>query len=391
MGFLGVSGILVAFFRGLESAKDGVSVDGGWENRMAKRFGSYLIEEKLVTEEQLAQALERQVTVGGRLGTNLVELGFLNDQQLAQALGRHLQMDSAASSAFDEIPNDVIQQFPKDLAQRHAAIAFRKEGRALCIAMTDPTELTALDDIKFVVGCAVKTYLAPETKIQYALEKYYGVERPIRYVVMESPSDHHSFDGNGVVELIDPEETVPALANFMQALKSASEELLRVKHRDAIVSVLLRECARVADQALFFAVVEGRAIVSMGRGGRYAPERFLGLDVRLEESPMLSQVVEKEEPITRDLTAEIAGATLSDLLVDARARQFIVFPLLAGGGHAGRHDAGQGRKPRVVGILYADMRKTADGFHYGEQLYRLVAKAGMAMDMLIMQKKILEL
>jgi hypothetical protein len=358
---------------------------------MAKRFGSYLIEEKLVTEEQLAQALERQVTVGGRLGTNLVELGFLNDQQLAQALGRHMQMDSAASSAFDEIPNDVIQQFPKELAQRHAAIAFRKEGRALCIAMTDPTELTALDDIKFVLGCAVKTFLAPEAKIQSALEKYYGVERPIRYVVMGAPSDLRSLNGDDVEELIDPEETVPALANFMQALKSASEELLRVKHRDEIVSVLLRECARVADQALFFAVVEGRAIVSMGRGGRYAPDRFLGLDVRLEESPMLSQVVEKEEPITQDLTAEIAGATLSDLLVDGRDRQYIVFPLLAGGGHAGRHDAGQGRKPRVVGILYADMRKTADGFHYYEQLHRLVAKAGMAMEMLIMQKKILEL
>jgi hypothetical protein len=358
---------------------------------MAKRFGSYLIEEKLVTEEQLAQALERQVTVGGRLGTNLVELGFLNDQQLARALGRHLQMESASSSVFDEIPLEVIQQFPKELAQRHGAIAFRKDGRALCIAMTDPSELTALDDIKFAVGCAVKTFLAPEAKIQYALEKYYGVERPIRYVVMGSPSDYHSIDGNGVEAQIDPEETIPALANFTQELKSASEELLRVKHRDEIVSVLLRECARVTDQALFFAVVEGRAIVSMGRGGRYAPDRFLGVDVRLEESPMLCQVVEKEEPITQDLTTDMTGATLSNLLVDARARQFVVFPLLAGGGHTGRHDAVQARKPRVVGILYADMRKTIDGFPYGELLQKLVDKAGMAMDVLIMQKKILEL
>lgn len=370
---------------------DSVDEDGGWQNRMAKRFGSYLIEEKLVTEEQLAQALERQVTVGGRLGTNLVELGFLTDQQLAQALGRHLQMESASSNVFDEIPPDVIQQFPKELAQRHGAIAFRKDGRALCIAMTDPTELTALDDIKFVVGCAVKTFLAPEAKIQYALEKYYGVARPIRYVVMWSPSEHRSFDGDSAEALVDPEETVPALANFMLELKSASEELLHVKHRDEIVAVLLRECARVTDQALFFAIVEGRAIVSMGRGGRYAPDRFLGLDVRLEESPMLFQAVEKEAPITQDLTTEVTGAKLSDLLVDARPRQFIIFPLLAGGGQAGRHDAVQGRKPRVVGILYADMHKTADGFHYSEQLQKLVTKAGMAMDVLIMQKKILEL
>jgi hypothetical protein len=358
---------------------------------MAKRFGAYLIEQKLLTEAQLAQALERQVTVGGRLGTNLVEMEFLNDQQLAQALGRHLQMESASPNAFDEIPPDVIQQFSKELAQRHGAIAFRKEGRALCIAMADPTELTALDDIRFIVGCPVKTFLASEAKIQYALEKYYGVARPLRYIAMWAPPEHRSFDGDGAEALVDPEQTVPALANFMQGLKSASEELLQVKHRDEIVAILLRECARVADQALFFAIADGRAIGLMGRGGRYLPDRFLSLEVRLEESPMLRQVVEKEEPITQHLTAEAAGAKLSGLLVDERPRQFIAFPLVAGGWHAGPYNAVPGRKPRVAGVLYADTRQTPDGFPYSEQLQKLVAKAGMAMDMLIMKKKILEL
>jgi hypothetical protein len=356
---------------------------------MAKRFGAYLIEQRLLTEAQLAQALERQVTVGGRLGTNLVELDFLTDQQLAQALGRHLQMEAAPSTALDDIPADVIQQFSKELAQRHGAIPFRKEGRTLCIAMADPSELPALDDIKFIVGCAVKTFLAPEMKIQYALEKYYGVARPLRYVSMWIPPANRMLDGDGAEGEYILEQTFPSIENFMQGLKSASEELLHAKHRDEIVAILLRECARVADQALFFAIAEGRAIGLRGRGGRYLPDRFLGLELRLEESPLLRQVVEKAEPVMQRVTPEAVGTALSALLVDeSRPRQFAAFPLVAGG-HAGSHDGAAGFTSRVVGVLYVETRP--DDFPYVEPLRKLVVKAGMAMDVLIMRKKILEL
>lgn len=347
---------------------------------MAKRFGSYLIDQKLLTEGQLAQALERQVTVGGRLGTNLVELGFLTDQQLAQALGRHLQMESAPLRAFDAIPADVIQQCSKELAQRHGAVPFRKEGRTLCIAMADPSELAALDDLTFVIGSSVKTFLAPEATIQAALEKYYGVARPLRYISMWAPPTNRVFDGEGEDT---HEQTFPSLENFLQGLKSASEELLHAKHRDEIVAVLLREAARVADQALFFAITDRRAIGLMGRGGRYLPDRFLGLELRLDESPLLRQVVEKEEALMQRLTADAAGAALSALLVDEHPRLCVALPLTAGGQ--------SGSAPRVVGVLYAESRQAMEEFPYIEPMRKLVTKAGMAMDVLIMRKKILEL
>jgi hypothetical protein len=353
---------------------------------MAKRFGAYLIEQQLLSEAQLAQALERQVTVGGRLGTNLVELNFLTDQQLAQALGRHLRMDAAPSGAFDDIPADVIQKFTKELAQRHGAVPFRKEGRTLCIAMADPSELPALDDITFIVGCTVKTFLAPEMKIQEALEKYYGVARPLRYIAMWAPVAERTFD----IEMEDAhEQTFPSLENFLQGLKSASEELLHVKNRDEIVAVLLRECARVAEQALFFAIAEGRAIGLMGRGARYRAEQFLGMELQLDESPLLRQVVEKEELVVQRVTPEAVGATLAPLLVDdSKPRQLMAFPLVAGG-HAGAREGASGGPPRVVGVLYAETRP--DDSAYVDPLRRLVVKSGMAMDMLIMKKKILEL
>lgn len=353
---------------------------------MAKRFGAYLIEQQLLTEAQLAQALERQVTVGGRLGTNLVELNCLTDQQLAQALGRHLQVDAAPSGAFDAIPTEVIQQFSKELAQRHGAIPFRKEGRTLCIAMADPSELPALDDITFIVGCTVKTFLAPEMKIQSALEKYYGVARPLRYVSMWIPPANRTFNGEG--EDVQ-EQTFPSIENFMQGLKSASEELLHVKNRDEIVAVLLRECARVAERTLFFAIAEGRAIGLMGRG-RYKPERFLGMELQLEESPLLRQVVEKAEPVVQRVTAEAVGTVLATLFSDDddRPRQLVALPLVAGG-HAGSRNAASGEPPRVVGVLYLETRP--DDLSYADPLRKLAVKAGMAVDMLIIRKKILEL
>jgi hypothetical protein len=357
---------------------------------MAKRFGTYLLEQNILTEKQLAQALERQVTVGGRLGTNVVELGFLTDQQLAQALSRHLHMASAPADAFDDIATDLIRLFPKNLAQRHGAVPFKKEGRSLCIAMADPSELTALDEITFVAGCPVKTYLAPEVKIQSALERYYGVAKPLRYVALWMPKEDRVSDGEGERSEEDQEQTFPSIENFIQGLKTASEELLHAKHRDEIVGILLRECTKVADLVLFFAITEGRAIGLMGRGSRFAPEQFLALELRLDDSPLLRQVADKEEPVMQRVGGEAVGTVLSSLLAGSQGRQFVALPLAAGG-FGNPRDTVLGGPSRVIGILCMETRPLHEDFPYIEPLQRLVVKAGMAMDMLILKKKILEL
>jgi len=357
---------------------------------MVKRFGSFLLEQNLLTDTQLAQALERQVTVGGRLGTNVVELGFMTDQQLAQALSRHLQMAPAPADVFDDVAADLIRLFPKELAQRHGAVPFKKEGRSLCIAMADPSELTALDEITFVAGCPVKTYLAPEAQIQSALERYYGVAKPLRYMAMWMPQEYRSTDGEGESGEEDQEQTFPSIENFIQGLKTASEELLHAKHRDEIVGILLRECTKVADLVLFFAITEGRGIGLMGRGSRFVPEQFLGLELRLDESPLLRQVADKEVPVMQQVGGDAAGPALSKLLANSQGRQFVALPLAAGGVGNSR-DAVSGGSSRVVGILCMETRPLHEDFLYFEPLQRLVVKAGMAMDMLILKKKMLEL
>lgn len=348
------------------------------EVTVALRLGEYLLQQKLVNQEQLAHALERQVTVGGRLGTNLVELGFLTDLDLTRALSRHLKMAPAAPDVFDDIPADVIRLLPRELAGRHGAVPFRREGRAICVAMADPSELAALDELTFAAGCSIKPFLASEAKIQWALEKYYSLTQPLRYVsILSPPAGMTLFNDSGEIDLEKAEHTLPTIENFEHGLKLAYEELVHVKHRDEVVAVLLREYSLVVDHALFFVIAEGRAIGLMGRGGGSATEALLGLEIRLEQSPLLRQAVEKREPVVQLFSPEALGAELAALLKGGAPKQVAVFPLMAGG--------------NVVGLLYAGKQQLTDAFPYVDLLQKLAAKGGMAIDMLILRKKILEL
>jgi hypothetical protein len=355
---------------------------------MAQRFGEYLIREGKLTAEQLAHALERQVTVGGRLGTNLVELGFLTDLELTRALSQHLKMAPAQPDVFEEIPSQVIGLMPREMAQRHAAVPFLKEGRTIHVAMADPSELAALDELTFAAGCQVKPFVAPDAKIQWALEKYYGVARPLRYISILPGKANLTITTPTMSVKVDEEaaeQTLPSVEQFEHGLKLAYEELLHVKHRDEVAAVLLREFSRVVEHLLFFAIADGRAIGLMGRGGG-AAERFLGLELALEQSPLLHQVVQKRGSVIQPYAPEALGPTLAELITPHHPRQVAVFPLLAGG-----HVMQREGSPRVIGLLYAD-RQRADGpFPYVEQIEKFLTKAGMAIDMLILRKKILEL
>ena len=279
---------------------------------MAQRLGAYLVQQGKLNGDQLSSALTRQVTVGGRLGTNLVELGFLTDLELTLALSQHLRMAPAQPEVFEDIPPEVIQSLPKELAERHAAVPFRKEGRTLHIAMADPSELMALDELTFAAGCPVKSFLAPEAKILLALEKYYGLARPRRYVSIQATSSVVALLQTGKDNYSDAlEQTLPTIENFEHGLKLSYDELLHVKHRDEVVAVLLREFYRVVDHALFFAIAEGRAIGLMGCGTGFAMEALLGLEMKIEQSFLLHYAVAERKPAVQLFSPDSMGPELT--------------------------------------------------------------------------------
>ncbi|HEY1911011.1 MAG TPA: type IV-A pilus assembly ATPase PilB [Vicinamibacterales bacterium] len=139
---------------------------------MAVRIGELLLKEKLITAEQLQQALTQQKANGGKLGLNLVKMGFVKDEQITALLSKQYGVPSINLTQF-KIDPTIVKLVPTETARKYQIIPLSRSGSTLTIAMTDPTNVFAMDDIKFMTGYTVEPVVASETAITDAVEKYY--------------------------------------------------------------------------------------------------------------------------------------------------------------------------------------------------------------------------
>jgi len=140
---------------------------------MAVRIGELLLKEKRITPEQLQEALTYQKANGGKLGFNLVKLGFVKDEELTALLSKQYGVPSINLAQF-EIDPAVIKLIPAETAQKYQIIPLSRAGATLTIAMTDPTNVFAMDDIKFMTGYNVEPVVASETAVSDAIARYYA-------------------------------------------------------------------------------------------------------------------------------------------------------------------------------------------------------------------------
>ena len=140
---------------------------------MSVRLGEILIKESLITQEQLQKALEFQRSNGGKLGSCLTRMGFITDDDITGVLSRQYGVPSI-NLKFYEIDPNVIKLIPQDTALRYQVIPLSRVGSVLTIAMTDPTNVFAMDDIKFMTGFNVEPVVASESAIGEAITRFYG-------------------------------------------------------------------------------------------------------------------------------------------------------------------------------------------------------------------------
>jgi type IV pilus assembly protein PilB len=145
---------------------------------MPSQIGELLLRDNLITPEQLENALEFQRRNGGRLGTILIDLGFADDDSITSVLSRQYGVPSI-NLAYFEIDAAVIKLIPVETAQKYMVIPLSRVGSTLTIAMADPTNVFAMDDIKFMTGFNVEPVVATESSIREAVEKYYGTPHSI--------------------------------------------------------------------------------------------------------------------------------------------------------------------------------------------------------------------
>jgi type IV pilus assembly protein PilB len=215
---------------------------------MPVRIGELLLKEKRITSEQLQQALNHQKAKGGKLGFNLVKMGFVKDEEITALLSKQYGVPSINLTQFELDPL-VIKLIPPDTAHKYQIVPLSRSGATLTIAMTDPTNVFAMDDIKFMTGYNVEPVVASETAVMEAIQRYYPtaatkVKGAVAKGESSGPStlelatkgleELQALEGTGEVEVLEELEEISAEALAKQGEDAPVVRLVNVVLMSAI-------------------------------------------------------------------------------------------------------------------------------------------------------------
>jgi type IV pilus assembly protein PilB len=193
------------------------------------RLGEQLVKAGLVKPEHLARALEVQKEQGGKVGTNLVKLGFLDEATLVDQLSKHFGVPAVSLDGI-KVDESIIKIIPADVARKYTILPIAKTGAKVTIAMTDPTNVFAMDDIRFMTGYNVEPVVASENALRTAVDRYYGSTHAIELKkVMEEVSE-----AGDSLEVLDEEENLDLASLEQSAEEAPVVRLVNIVLTDAI-------------------------------------------------------------------------------------------------------------------------------------------------------------
>ncbi len=172
-------------------------------------FGKFLAKKGVLSKEQLDEATEYLVVVGGRLGTNLVDLGMLDIEELDRLLSEHRGLSLPPAPWLLQPDPDALRCVPLRVAQRHSVLPLVIENRTLHLAMADPHDTNAVDEIRFASGLRVQAYLLSEAHLAFLRERFLGILRERRFVYLDpewarAPSEAGNGRGSGTEDASAP-------------------------------------------------------------------------------------------------------------------------------------------------------------------------------------------
>src|SRR5579859_3329982 len=221
------------------------------------RLGELLVREKLISLSQLRHAQEEQHKSGQNLGYTLAKLGYVSDEEITSFLSQQYRVPTINLEEY-EVDADVLKLVPKEPCERHKVIPVSRTGNSLIVAMADPTNLNAIDDLKFLTGYNIEPVIASESSIHAAIEKYYNAGPSYDEVMAGFDEAEIEFTGDdddptSLLELEKASEDAPVvrLVNMMllNAIKKGASDIhiepyekkFRVRYR--IDGVLQEEMA----------------------------------------------------------------------------------------------------------------------------------------------------
>jgi type IV pilus assembly protein PilB len=201
---------------------------------MSVRLGELLTKASLISQDQLKEALKAQKETGGKLGETLIKLGFVSEEDITECLSQQFGVPSINLAHF-EIDASVIKLIPAEVARKYNILPVNKTGATITIAMADPTNVFAMDDIKFMTGYNVEPVVASELGIKAAIDNYYGSTSALELKkVMEDLQQSESAD----LEVLEEDEEMD-----VEALTEGAEEAPVVKLVNLILSDAIKRGA----------------------------------------------------------------------------------------------------------------------------------------------------
>lgn len=197
------------------------------------KLGEMLVQAKLISKEQLQEAISLQKEHGGRLGFTLIKLGYCKDEEITQFLSQQYGVPAINLTAF-AIDGDIVKLIPADVAQKYQVLPISRQGATLTLAMTDPSNVFAMDDIKFMTGYSIEPVVTSEVALRDSINRYYGSTTALELKkVMDDIEIDEAEDTS--LEVIEEAEDLD-----INTLESSTEEAPVVK----LVNIMLTDAVR---------------------------------------------------------------------------------------------------------------------------------------------------
>ncbi|MCM2264143.1 MAG: hypothetical protein NDI73_03015 [Desulfuromonadales bacterium] len=390
---------------------------------MAMKLGELLVKEQLISQGELEEALQAQVIFGGKLGTILIEMGLISEKTLAGVLKQQFGFPCAQPEDLEDIPRSVIEIISLELAEKFLVVPVSLSGRKLTLAMADPRNLQAIDEISFRTGYIVLPMLALEVRLYFALERYYGIKRPMRYI---APPKHvrEELDQLHVIKATDPLKTKPAEEEYLGApgsehvhipakppvaaapvaapapaeeepleeleeveeleeadpaeitLEDTVRRLVAAGNRDDVADAVIEYLGAHYARAVLFMVVAGQVTGWRAAKHRQPIPAVDQFQLPLSEPSVLKTAVESNSFFLGPVPQSGANLALTTLLGKPAPTTAVLLPLSMLG--------------RVVGLIYVD-DPAMDMSEALVPLQKVTGKILLAFELLILQNKILRL
>jgi len=304
---------------------------------MTARLGEMLVKVGVLTSAQLEQVLNAQAVYGGRLGTNLVEMGMVGEDELARVLNEKLGVPCVAPATLNALSKELLSLIPAELVERYRVLPVALEGKKLTLAMADPSDYRAIEEIGFITGLVIRPRVCSELRLNLAMEHYFGIKRAMRYIPVKGGfrsrftivSEYEDNVADG-----EPGQEVAAERGSRVRrvpLKELSEQFACATKEGEVVTALLDYLDGEFDRGALLTLKPGLALGVKGVAEGAEIEALAGCAIPLDDARELKEVAAEGRLYLGELTVEGAEGKLLQAMEAPAPAPALLMPLSVSG------------------------------------------------------------